>query len=99
MIAWQIRWQMPKKFPPLTRSEIIEILRARGFMFIRRKSTHLHYEGTTHKKKRLATVDDGIDEYSDDLLKSIIGQSGLSREEFYCSTKSTAKKINKKYKL
>lgn len=90
---------MPKKFPPLTRGEIIEILKARGFAEIRHKGSHGHYEGTTHGKRRLATVDDSIDEYCDDLLKSIIHQSGLSRDEFYRSTKSAAKKINKRCEL
>ena len=45
------------------------------------------------------TVDDSIDEYCDDLLKIVIHQSGLSRDEFYRSTKSAAKKINKRCEL
>jgi predicted RNA binding protein YcfA (HicA-like mRNA interferase family) len=87
---------MPRKYPPLSRREIVEILSARGFALIRTKGSHLQYEGIIKGKRRLVTVDESIDTFSDDLLKTIIAQSKLTREEFYRSTKATAKKINKK---
>ena len=42
-------------------------------------------------------VDMNFEDYSGRWLKVVIVQSGLSREEFYASTKSTAKKINVPY--
>jgi len=31
-----------------------------------------------------------------DIIRSMIRQSGLTREQFYCSTEKTARRINKK---
>ena len=56
--------------------------------------SHAQYEGVVAGKKRKVTVDMGEEVFDVFLLKSMIAQSGLSREEFYCSTKATAKKID-----
>ncbi|MHB1686960.1 MAG: type II toxin-antitoxin system HicA family toxin [Ignavibacteriaceae bacterium] len=85
---------MPKKYPPLTYQEVISILKARGFTFGDQKGSHEQYEGIINGQKRKVTVDKNDSPYDDFILKSIINQSGLSREEFYTATKTTAKKIN-----
>jgi hypothetical protein len=41
-------------------------------------------------------VDKGCPIYEDTWIKMVIKESGMTREEFYCSTKSTAKKVNRK---
>lgn len=89
---------MPKKYPPLTPSEVIDILKAWDFEFKTQEGSHAQYEGTTKGTKRKVTVDKGEKEFGIDLIKNMIRQSGLSRDQFYCSTKRTAKKINKKVK-
>lgn len=90
---------MPKRYPPLSQIEVIQILEARAIVFDRSKGSHSHYEGMVRGKRRLVTVDNSIETYHRKRLKTIISQSGLTREEFYCSTKHTASKINKKCQL
>ena len=90
---------MPRKYPPLSYREILEILKARVFELIRTESTHEQYEGIVKNKRRLVTVDNKIDTFSGGLFKTIIHQSGLNQDEFYRSTKLAAKKINKKCQL
>ncbi len=88
---------MPKKYPPLTPGEVIAILKAWGFRFDRNKGSHEQYEGFIGGERKLVTVDTAISAFSDFLMGSMISQSGLSRDNFYCATKGTAKKINKKF--
>ena len=90
---------MSKRYPPLLRREIIQIVRARGFVHDRTRGGHSQYKGLVRNKPRLVTIDTQANTYAKDLLKSIIRQSGLTREEFYCSTKKTAKKIGKKFSI
>ena len=85
---------MPKKYPPLTPKEVISILKARGFAYIRTSGSHEHYEGIIKNIRRIVTVDLHYNQFSDKLIKYMIAQSGLTRDEFYGSTKQTAKKIN-----
>ena len=87
---------MPKKSPPLTPQEVITILKKRGLRFDTQEGSHEQYEGTIKGKQRKVTVDTAEKEFDNFLIQSMIRQSGLSRKEFYCSTKSTAAKINKK---
>lgn len=89
---------MPKKYPPLTPSEVIDILKVWNFVLKIQVGSHAQYEGIIREIKRKVTVDMGEKDFDKDLIKSMIRQSGLSRDEFYCSTKSTAKKINKRVK-
>ncbi|MBI5464367.1 MAG: type II toxin-antitoxin system HicA family toxin [Ignavibacteriales bacterium] len=87
---------MPEKFPPLTPQEVVAILKARGFSLNNQEGSHAQYVGFFGGVKRRVTVDMAKVDYNDFLIKSMIRQSGMTREEFYCSTKSTARKINKK---
>ncbi|MGH2574333.1 MAG: type II toxin-antitoxin system HicA family toxin [Ignavibacteria bacterium] len=71
------------------------MLTANGFEYDNTVGSHAQYIGIIKGQKRRVTVDMHIDDFDDNLIKSMISQSGLSREDFYCSTKTTAKKINK----
>lgn len=85
-----------RKYPPLKQSEMIAIFVALGFAKDR-TSKHPCYERDADaiRKRKVVPIDD-YDEFDETLIKSMISQSGFSREEFYGSTKSTAKKINLK---
>jgi predicted RNA binding protein YcfA (HicA-like mRNA interferase family) len=88
---------LPKKYPPLTFNEVIDILKTRGFILDRIKGSHHQYIKTTSGKKLVVTVDKSESPFDVFLIKSMIQQSGSKRKEFYCSTKSTAKKLNLKF--
>ena len=85
---------MPKKYPPLALAEIIEILKANSFVHDDIVGTHAQYIAIIKSVKRKVAVDMSEKDFGDALIKSMIAQSGLTREEFCCSTKATAKKIN-----
>ena len=85
---------MPKKYPPLTPAEVIAILLARGFVLHRTSGSHAHYRGAIKGVKCLVTVDVHYKDFDVERIKDMIQQANLSREEFYGSTKRTAKKIN-----
>jgi predicted RNA binding protein YcfA (HicA-like mRNA interferase family) len=80
---------LPKKFPSLTPDDIVSILTSNGFSRTAFRGSHAQYEKGSHK----VTVDMAVKDFNTYLIKSMIAQSGLSREAFYGSTKSTAKKI------
>ena len=85
-----------KKYPPLSVSEIVSILQRAGFSYKRSRGDHDYYEiqpTAQDPQRRLVTVDSGARQFDDFLLKSMIDQSGLSREAFYGATKKTAAKI------
>jgi predicted RNA binding protein YcfA (HicA-like mRNA interferase family) len=81
-----------KKYPPLTPREVQKILRANGFTRTGSRGSHEQWEKGAQK----VTVDTAIDDYGIDLMQSMIRQSGMTRNHFYCSTRETAKKINKR---
>ena len=81
---------MPKKFPPLTPQQVIQILTTKKFQFDRQKGSHAQYVHPI--SGRTVTVDMKEKEFGITLMKSMIHQSGLSREEFYGATKETTKK-------
>jgi len=83
-----------RSYPPLTPGEVIQILLYRGFEHTGTRGSHAQYEKGSLK----VTVDKGFDVFDPFLLQSMIRQSGLSKKEFYCSTKATALKINKRFK-
>jgi len=89
---------LPKKYPPLTPDEVIQILKARKFTLDSTRGDHQQWEGFIRDRKRKVTVDTGEKDFDDEIIKSMINQSGLSRDEFYCSTDRTARKINKRLK-
>ena len=80
---------MPKKYPPLTPQEVRSILSELGFIHDRTKGSYEQWKnnGCT------VTVKNNIKEFGKFLIKSMIRQSGFSREEFYGASKKTAKKI------
>jgi predicted RNA binding protein YcfA (HicA-like mRNA interferase family) len=73
---------------------VISILLSNGFEYTGTRGSHAQYE----KGPLKVTVDTGYAEFSIELTKSMIRQSDLDRVDFYCSTKATAKKINKRFK-
>jgi len=85
---------MPKKHPPLTPAEVVAILLARGFVLHRTRGSHAHYRGIIKGVKCLVTVDMRYKEFDVERIKDMMQQANLTREEFYGSTKRTAKKIN-----
>lgn len=82
-----------RKYPPLTPREIEAILIARGFSLHKMAGDHRFYIHNVKGKKKIAQIDMGNPLYEGNLIKSILKETGLSRDEFYRSTKSTAKKI------
>lgn len=87
---------MPKRYPPLTPKEVISILTARNFSLKTQEGSHAQFEGIVNETAKKVTVDMAEKDFGIDLIKSMIRQSGLTREEFYCSTKKTTQKINMK---
>lgn len=86
---------MPRRNPPLTPREVRNVLEAQGFEHDRTEGSHEQWVGNYGGSKRVVTVDAAEKEFSNRLMKSMIRQSGMSRDEFYRSTERTAKKINK----
>jgi predicted RNA binding protein YcfA (HicA-like mRNA interferase family) len=89
---------VPQKYPPLTPAEVIEILTAYDFRFKHQVGSHAQYEAVRGGKSYKVTVKTNAAEFNDFLMKSMIRQSGLTREDFYSATKSSARKINSPYK-
>lgn len=88
---------MPAKYPPLTPGEVREILRASGFVLVRTRGSHeLWGHDGIEGKPRAVTVDAALRDFGVDLVKSMISQSGLSRESFYGATRATARKIGQR---
>jgi len=85
-----------RKYPPLTPEEIVAILIARGFTFQNSKGDHNYYFHIVKNKKRIVQVDMGNPQYENKWVKLVIDETGMTRKQFYCSTKGTAKKINLK---
>lgn len=83
-----------RKYPPLKNREVIGILTALGFTPVRQESSHAQYErvADANHPRALVTVDNYPD-FEERMIKSLISQSGFSREDFYGATKATAKKI------
>ena len=83
-----------RKYPPLKHREIVQIVSALGFQLVRQESTHAQYErlADSCRKRAIVTVDN-YDDFEEKMIKSLISQSGFTREEFYGATDKTAKKI------
>ena len=84
---------MPRKYPPLTTQQVTAILAALNFQYTKSKGGHDFYNGTHSGKNWKVTVDPKASPFDDFLLKSMIKQSGYSREAFYSATPNTGKKI------
>ncbi len=85
---------MPKAYPPLTPREVIAILRARNFVLDHTHGGHEYYRGVIRDRTCLVTVSTHYRQLSVRLIKRMITQSGMTREEFYGSTRRTAQKLN-----
>jgi predicted RNA binding protein YcfA (HicA-like mRNA interferase family) len=83
-----------RKYPPLTPSETVAIVTALGFHHKKTVGSHAHYERLPKGRfpTAVVTVDTQYKEFDDDLITTMIDQSRHTRDEFYCATKSTAKK-------
>jgi len=82
-----------KKYPRLTPKEVEDILITLGFSYARQKGSHKFFKD---KSGHLVMVCQNWDLIDDDGMKSIIKNTGRSREEFYLATKASAKKLQKK---
>jgi predicted RNA binding protein YcfA (HicA-like mRNA interferase family) len=83
-----------RAYPPLTPSEVIDILKARGFSHRGTVGSHAQYfrPADSERKAAVVTVDLHYKEFDDDLMHSIVRQSGFSVKLLYGSTKHTARK-------
>jgi predicted RNA binding protein YcfA (HicA-like mRNA interferase family) len=81
--------------PPLERSEVVACLRAAGFALTSagRNNRHDKYEGRIRGRLRCVPVSRSHTMMCGWLLKSIIAQSGLTKDEFYGMTRGTAAKL------
>jgi predicted RNA binding protein YcfA (HicA-like mRNA interferase family) len=81
-----------RKYPPLTQNEVVAILKKLGFAKKHQVGSHVQYERAADGKcpRSVVTVDLGVREFGDFLIKNMIEQSNRSREEFYGATKRTA---------
>lgn len=86
---------MGARYPSLTPSEVESILQELGFQFKRQDGSHAQWQRPAEgsRQRAIVTVDKSEREFLDYLMKSMIRQSGFTREEFYGATKKTAKKI------
>lgn len=83
-----------KKYPPLTYSEVLKILKVLGFTKDRQPgSSHEQYKGIIKGKRCLVTVDENESPFDVYIIKMMIRQSGVGYKKFYEATKKTAKKI------
>ncbi|MBI4443356.1 MAG: type II toxin-antitoxin system HicA family toxin [Acidobacteria bacterium] len=66
-----------------------------GFELKRQTGSHAHFERNPGDGgiRRVVTVDMSKPEFWPELIRSMIRQSGQSREEFYGATKGTKKKL------
>ena len=78
---------MGGQFPPLSPSEVEEILKKAGFHLNRQDGSHFHWEGYIGGQRRLVTVDHlggrMSEKYGPELMRNMIRQSGISKKEFY----------------
>jgi predicted RNA binding protein YcfA (HicA-like mRNA interferase family) len=83
-----------RKYPPLTPSEVIEIVVALGFRWKRKKGSHHQYERPAdgNRQRSVVTVDDGVDQFDDFLLKNMIEQSNFSRDQVFRGYKKICQK-------
>jgi predicted RNA binding protein YcfA (HicA-like mRNA interferase family) len=85
-----------RKYPPLTLSEVIAILKGMGFTKAREEGSHAHYEALASDPypRSIVTVDTGYREFDESRIKTMIRQSNRTREKFYGATKGTARKAS-----
>ena len=69
------------RLPSVTPRNVISVLRHAGFVFHHQKGSHAYYQHSTHKT-RWVTVPMHARSIKKGTLRSIINQSGLTRQEF-----------------
>jgi predicted RNA binding protein YcfA (HicA-like mRNA interferase family) len=77
---------MSGKYPPLTPAEVETILSRAGFTLKRTSGSHNQWEGYIKGQRRLVTVDQlsrKSETFGKKLLRRMIWQSGMNKEEFY----------------
>jgi predicted RNA binding protein YcfA (HicA-like mRNA interferase family) len=77
---------MGKQYPPLDRQQVELILKKSGFQPKRQRSSHSQWEGYAKGQRRIVTVDhlkSKTEKYGKTLLRKMIEQSGLTKDEFY----------------
>ena len=88
---------MPKKYPTIPSRDVIAILMVLGFSYSHSAGGHDFYKANHSGKNWTVNVDEKCSPFDDFLLKSMIAQSGYSRDVFYGSTKKTAKMAGVKF--
>jgi len=83
-----------KRYPTLTFREVRDVLLSRGFYLKGQRGSHQQWERPAGEGRirAVVTLDDNAAPFDDYLLKMMIRQSGLTRDDFYSSTPATAKK-------
>lgn len=79
-------------YPMLDRGQVEDILKSSGFVLKRQFGTsHAQWEGYIDGKRRIVTVDALSGKmkakFGRDLLRSMIKQSGMTKQEFYSHLK------------
>ena len=88
-----------RKYIPLTPAEVEAVLRALQFTFKVQVGSHAQFERPADqtRKRAIVTVDRAKRDFGDDLMASMIRQSGFSRDEFYGATRKTARKASVRF--
>lgn len=83
-----------RAYPPLTPSEVIQVLLALGFTKRGQTGSHAQYFRPADRKRKaaLVSVDVHCKEFDHDLMHSMVRQSRFDRREFYGATKYTSRK-------
>lgn len=82
-----------RKYLPLSPDDLVRVLKAFGFIHKRTTGDHVQWEGEIKKVRRVSTVQLIKGEYSQERMKRLIENLGLTAEEFYRADS----KISKRY--
>lgn len=77
---------MSGKYPPLTPSDVEDILVQAGFFFKRNVGSHNQWEGYIDGRRQLITVDQlsrRSETFGKQLIALMIRQSGMTKDKFY----------------
>jgi Predicted periplasmic or secreted lipoprotein len=72
-----------RKYLPIRPKRIRAVLVNHSFSLKRTKGDHEQWEGVVNGERKIVTVPNYSELKDPDLIKSIIRQSGLSRDDFY----------------
>ena len=71
--------------PQLECRAVKSLLKLLGFTRVRQEGSHEHYQMVARGRMRTVTVDCPKAPFSHDLIKSMAGQAGLKKAEFYAA--------------